>query len=57
MSLSFSQWLNSKSIDCQQLLPELRAALLKQWMCETQRLPKLVVAADLSWPTRARWKP
>ena len=53
--MSFSQWLQAKSIDCQQLLPELRTALLKQWLRETQRLPKLIVAAD--WPIKARWKP
>ena len=58
--MNFSQWLESKNIDCQRLEPEMHVALLDKYERETKRqspVAVLVVPVDCSWPSRAHWIP
>ena len=59
--MSFEQWLESRDIDCQELAPELLAALQMQFEREQRRLAPvaevLVLPVDCAWPQRGHWTP
>ncbi len=57
--MDFSEYLQSKNIDCQSLVPELLVALQSQYEldCQLTKPPSemLVVPVDCSWPMRGYW--
>ena len=58
--ITFTQWLEQRCIDCQELTPELEAALQSQFDAELERqrpAPLLVVPSDCQWPARGHWQP
>lgn len=58
--MTFTQWLEQRCIDCQELTPELHASLMAQYEAEQERqrpVPVLVVPSDCSWPQRGHWTP
>lgn len=58
--ITFTQWLEQRCIDCQELEPELHASLMAQFDAEQERLrpaPLLVLPVDCSWPQRGHWTP
>lgn len=58
--ITFTQFLEQRCIDCQELTPELHASLMAQYEAEQQRLAPvdvLVVPSDCQWPARGYWTP
>ena len=57
--MDFQSWLESKSIDCEALVPELLTTLQSQYEldCQLTKPPSemLVVPVDCSWPSRGYW--
>lgn len=57
--MTFTEFLESRCIDCQTLTPELETALQSQFDREQQRLAPvaevLVLPVDCSWPARGHW--
>lgn len=57
--IDFQTWLADRSIDCNELQPELLAALQSQYEAECRRCSPvsevLIVPIDCSWPARGFW--
>ncbi len=57
MPISFHDWLKSRNIDQQSLMPELRAALIAQWNNEQRSLEPpehtvVILNSEGQWPVR-----
>ncbi len=57
--MTFSDFLESRSIDCQELAPELLTALQSQYAAEYPPEPPqadiLIVPSECQWPARGFW--